>query len=392
VILLEFRAGYQCLERIAFEIPPRTWDTSGMESVRIGLIGAGVIGGAHSMVLRQIGRALPARVELVAVADPLLDHRAFFATNYGYRDTFADGFELLAQADINTAFICTPTRYHAELVHAAAARGLRIFCEKPLAMDYAEAAAMVDAVGRAGVGSQIGLVLRFSAVYAVMRDLLADPRAGRPMAVVFRDDQCFPIRGVHASAWRADRALTAGGTLIEHGVHDLDLMTWFFGPIACLRAWEQNRAGHAGIEDYMAVELEFATGLRAQLVNIWHNMIQRPSNRSLEIFCENAFIASEHDMIGPVIHQFGDGPEQVIPADEVMRRFLAMHANVPNGLRDYFGIFYLVQDLAFVDNLLGDRIPAPDIRVGLEAQRLAAAVYHAARTGEEVDVGRFKPE
>ncbi len=362
-----------------------------MDSVRIGLIGAGIIGGTHSVVLQQIGRVLGAGVQLVALADPLPERRAFFAATYGYPHTFADGFELLAKAEINTAFICTPTRYHAELVHAAAERGLHIFCEKPLAMHHAEAAGMVAAAERARVSTQIGLVLRYSAVYTVMRALIQEPTAGRPMAVVFRDDQCFPIRGVHDSAWRADRALTAGGTLIEHGVHDLDLLTWLFGPVARLRAWEQNRAGHPGVEDYMAVELEFADGLRAQLINAWHNMIQRPSNRRLEIFCDNAFVASDHDMSGSITHQLGDGAEEVMPADEVLRRFAALQPRAHDRFRDWYGISYLVQDLAFVDALLADRTPSPSLRTGLEAQRLAAAVYHAARTVAEVDVQAFHP-
>jgi len=361
-----------------------------MDSVRIGLIGAGVIGAAHSAVLQQIAGHFGTRVHLVAVADPLESQRTRCAESYGYRQRFADGRELLASADINTAFICTPTRNHAELVHAAAARGVDIFCEKPLAMSHSEAVDMVTAVERAGVRSQIGLVLRFSSVYAVMRTLVSDPRAGQPRAVVFRDDQCFPIRGVHDSPWRADRTLTAGGTLIEHGVHDLDLLTWLFGPIARLRAWEQNHAGHLGVEDYMAVEIEFAHGLRAQLVNIWHNMIERPSNRRLEIFCDNAFIASEYDMCGDLLHQVGDGPAQLMPVEEVLRRFMALQPHVVEGLRDWYGVPYLVQDLAFVEALLDDRAAAPDLRVGLEAQRLAAAVYEAARTGEEVEVGPMR--
>jgi predicted dehydrogenase len=362
-----------------------------MESLRIGVIGAGVIGAAHSAVLQQISRALAARVQLIAVADPLAERRNLFRDLYGYRQLFGGGHELIAQAAIDTLFVCTPTRYHAELVQAAAARGLHIFCEKPLAMTYREGCAMVEAVERYGVRTQIGLVLRYSAVYTVMRELLRDPRAGEPVAVVFRDDQCFPIRGMHASAWRADRALTAGGTLIEHGVHDLDLLTWFFGPVARLRAWEHNRAGHPGVEDYMAVELEFGSGLRAQLINVWHNMVQRPSNRRLEIFCDNAFVASEADMSGDLIHQLGDGPEERMRADEVLRRFVASQLHVPDALRACYGVSYLVQDLAFVEALLGDRHPTPDVHAGLEAQRLAAAAYHAAHTGEEVDVTTFQP-
>jgi UDP-N-acetyl-2-amino-2-deoxyglucuronate dehydrogenase len=361
-----------------------------VDSVRIGLIGAGVIGGTHSAVLQQISRALGARVQLVAVADPLEERCRQFTQWYGYPHSFADAASLLRNAEINTVFICVPTRDHCELLHAAAARGLHVFCEKPLAMNVAEAATMVRAAEQAGVRTQIGLVLRYSAVYTVMRELVRDARAGRPLAVLFRDDQCFPIRGVHDSPWRADRARTAGGTLVEHGVHDLDILTWFFGPIARLRAWEQNRAGHAGVEDYMAVELEFAGGLRAQLLNLWHDMIQRPSNRRLEIFSDSAFVASDYDMSGSITYQFGDGPEQILPEEEVLARFTAMQTSIPAGLGDYYRVPYLVQDLAFVTSLLGGRVPTPDIRTGLEAQRLAAAVYHAAQTGVEIDVATFQ--
>jgi predicted dehydrogenase len=121
-------------------------------------------------------------------------------------------------------------------------------------------------------------------------------------------------------------------------------------------------------------------------------MVQRPSNRRLEVFCDNAFVASEADMSGDVIHQLGDGAEQLMPADEVLRRFVATQTHVPDALRDCYGISYLVQDLAFIEALLADRSPTPDIGIGLEAQRLAAAAYHAARTGAEVDVTTFRPD
>jgi len=362
-----------------------------MDKVRIGMIGAGIIGSTHSAVLHQICQVLPDRVELVAIADTLEESRETFKTVYGYREAFADGRAVLEHPDVNTLFVCVPTHHHSAIVHAAAARGLQLFCEKPLAMSYAEGAEMVAAVERAGIRAQIGLVLRYSAVYTVMRSLMLDPAAGPPVAVWFRDDQCFPIRGLHFSAWRADRSQTAGGTLIEHGVHDLDLLTWFFGQPRRLRAWEQNRAGHRGVEDYVGVELEFENGLRAQLLNLWHDVTQRHSNRRLEIFCQQAFIASNHDMSGTVTCQFGDGPEKRLDEHEIVSRYLAHAERIPEALDSFAGVAYLMQDFAFVDALLNDRDPHPAMRVGLEAQRLAEAVYHAARTGEEVDVAAFRP-
>jgi myo-inositol 2-dehydrogenase/D-chiro-inositol 1-dehydrogenase len=361
-----------------------------MDKVRIGMLGAGIIGGTHSAVLHQICQALPERAELVAIADPLEEPREMFRALYGYREAFADGRAVLEHPDVNTLFVCVPTNRHAQAVHAAATRGLHLFCEKPLAMSHTEGVEMVAAVERAGVKAQIGLVLRYSAVYNVMRSLMLEPQAGSPVAVMFRDDQCFPIRGLHFSAWRADRKQTAGGTLIEHGVHDLDLLTWFFGRPRRLRAWEQNRAGHHGVEDYVAIELEFDGGLRAQLVNLWHDVLQRHSNRRLEIFCQTAFLASSHDMSGTVTCQFGDGEEKRLSEDDVLRRYRNIAAAVPEELSSLAGVAYLMQDLAFIDALLSDRDPHPGMRIGLEAQRLAEAVYHAARTGEEIELAAFR--
>ncbi len=361
-----------------------------MQQLRIGLVGAGFIGGTHSIMLRQIADALgEERVRLEAVADPDPEARRRFAEHFRYARTFADDDSLLREADINTLFVCTPTRHHAALVEKAAARGLHLFCEKPLAMSLAEARRMAAQVSAAGIHTQIGLVLRYSAVYTHMDHLIRRPEMGTPMAVVFRDDQCFPIRGVHNSTWRADRSLTAGGTMIEHGVHDIDLMTWMFGPIARLRAWEQNRAGHPGVEDYMAVEIEFASGLRAQLMNLWHNIVSRPSNRRLEVFCENGFVASDHDMVGPVLRQVGAGEEELVTADEVVRHFVATLGRGDHPLSNWFAVGYMLQDLSFVEALLEDRPPAPDLRAGVEAQRLVEAIYHSARSGEDVEVAQF---
>jgi len=363
-----------------------------VQELRIGLVGAGLIGGTHALVLRQIAdSAHPGRVRLAAVADPAPEQRALFRERFGFEREYADGAALLRDADVDAVFVCTPTRFHAADFHAAVDRKLAVFCEKPLAMSWREGREMVEHAESARVPTQIGLVLRYSSVYSVMREELRRAEMGEPMAVMLRDDQCFPIRGLHHTAWRKDRSLSAGGTMIEHGVHDIDLMTWMFGPIARLRAWEQNRAGHPGIEDYVAVELEFASGLRAQVVNLWHDVVQRHSNRRLEVFCRNGFLASEHDMAGSFDVQVGDGHEQRVSADEVLARFVALVGREGHPMASWFGIAYLLQDLCFVDALLDGRPPGPDLRVGLEATRLVEAIYHSARAGVEVDVAAFEP-
>ena len=79
--------------------------------------------------------------------------------------------------------------------------------------------------------SQSGLVLRSAPVFRELRDLVQGGTLGAPMAAVFRDDQYFPIQGTYASQWRADVAQAGGGCLIEHSIHDLDILRFCFGDV-----------------------------------------------------------------------------------------------------------------------------------------------------------------
>ena len=70
-----------------------------------------------------------------------------------------------------------------------------VFCEKPLSVDLAGAAAMADLLRGSGLVHQVGLILRRSPAFLLLKDLVADPASGRVMSVVFRDDQYIPMQG-----------------------------------------------------------------------------------------------------------------------------------------------------------------------------------------------------
>ena len=64
------------------------------------------------------------------------------------------------------------------------------------------------------------------------------------MAAIFRDDQYFPIQGTYASQWRADVTQAGGGCLIEHSIHDVDILRFCFGEVDELSARTANFSGH----------------------------------------------------------------------------------------------------------------------------------------------------
>jgi predicted dehydrogenase len=342
------------------------------------------------MMLRQVANRTEQSVRVVAVAD--LSHAAAerLAARWPDARALESADEIIADPSIDAVWICTPTAMHRQICIAAARAGKHIFCEKPLAMTSAEAAEMGAAIDASGVLSQVGLVMRFSPVYNVMADMFREPGAGRMLSATMRDDQDFPTRGAHASAWRNDPSLTAGGTLIEHSVHDFDLMTWMFGPVASLFCRTRNLNGADGVEDFGATEFEFAGGFHGQLTSIWHRMIARASNRRLEVFSENLFAASDFDTLGPIIFQRGAAPkEESIDASEVMARFtekILRERPYLAPIKDYFAIPYAIEDAIFVAALKGVCKPDPPFHAGVAAQRLVEAAYQSAKTGTPVQL------
>ena len=79
-------------------------------------------------------------------------------------------------------------------------------------------------------------------------------------------------------------------------MHDIDMFTWLFGPMARLYCTTRNLNGAAGIEDVGLIQFEFARGFHGQLTSIWHNVSQRASNRRMEILCEKVMIAIDDDV------------------------------------------------------------------------------------------------
>ena len=353
--------------------------------IRVGIIGGGMIGKIHSLMLRRVADRTDASVRVVAIADRQATVAESLASRWPGARAVTTPEEVIADDSVDAVWICTPTAMHRAICIAAARAGKHIFCEKPVGMSVAEASEMAEAIKSAGVLCQVGLVLRFSPVYTVIRAMVSEHSAGPTMTVTVRDDQHFPTRGIHNTEWRNDPSLTAGGALIEHSVHDFDVLTWMFGPVSQVFCRTRNLKGAGAIEDFGVTQMQFAAGFHGQLTSVWHSMGGRPSNRRMEIFAENLFIGCEHDANGPIVVQRGDSESpEVVSEDEVMDRFAQIIlARRPylSPLQDSFAIPYALEDAAFVSAIRGECSVDPAFEEGVKVQRLVEAAYESARTG-----------
>jgi len=337
---------------------------------RIGFLGAGLIATYHSKSLRYCG----APVERVGVYDTDPRRASSFADASGHT-AMAGEDEVLDTCD--AVYICTWTSEHLRQVEKATARGLAIFCEKPLAFDLATAQKMAALVDEAGVVNQVGLVLHRSPAYLWARQLIDDDAAGQVMGIVFRDDQYIPTQGMYGSTWRSDRTLAGSGALLEHSIHDVDMLRFLIGEIERVSAHTTNFHGHDGIEDVATSTIRFENGALGTLASIWHDNLARPNSRRVEIFCTRRHIVIEgDDWFGPVSWTDTDGQSQTLGDDQLSDAVVAIRDGSDN------------PDAEFIRSVTEGTPASPDFADAVKAHRIVDAMYRSAEGGgASIEIG-----
>ena len=343
-------------------------------TLAIGFLGAGFISRTHRFFLRHC----PVAHRVVAVHDPDVERARTLAERCD-ADVVATEDELLDRVDV--VFVTAWTSEHERLVAAAAAHDVAVFCEKPLGLDAVQAQRMVDVVESAGVPNQVGLVLRALPQFVYARHLLADERAGRPMTVAFRDDQFLPVQGYYESTWRTDPVRCGRGTLLEHSIHDVDILGFLLGDVESVSGVVRELHGHPMIDDLAVARLEFAGGAVASLTSIWHDLVDRPSLRHVEVFCERLQITLDGTPEGTLSWQFAGEPRHALQGDELFAACLdADLVRVGDRLATRGGVM-LNALTPFLESIV-DGAPSPlPFREALTAHRLVDAIYASADAG-----------
>jgi predicted dehydrogenase len=157
------------------------------------------------------------------------------------------------------------------------------------------------------------------------------------------------------------------GVLLEHSIHDLDMIEQLVGPVRSLVANTREVHRFTGIEDVALVSFESESGATGSLVSVWHDMSERRENRRVEIICERLWCALDgHYHSGPVYWQWtGEKPASV--AGSALR-----HAALSTGLQTDD------EDAAFASAVMNSRDATPTVLDALRAHRLVDAAYRSA--------------
>jgi predicted dehydrogenase len=215
--------------------------------------------------------------------------------------------------------------------------------------------------------------MRYSSALYWLRHLISQrERSGRVLAVSIRSDQYLPIYGAYGSTWRTDLEKAGGGVLLEHSIHDLDMIEQLVGPVRSLAANTREVHGFAGIEDVALVSFESESGAMGSLVSVWHDMNERPENRRIEVLCERLWCALDgYYHTGPVSWQWtGDKPASLAGSD---LKDIALHKGLQTDN----------EDAAFASAVLSSREATPNVLDAARAHRLVDAAYRSERKGGE---------
>lgn len=171
----------------------------------------------------------------------------------------------LKHSDIHALSLCTPNGQHAEQTIAAAKAGKHVMVEKPLALNPADADAMIAACEQANVTLAVMLQRRGEVLFqkvqqAVAAGDLGALRMGLISMPYFRGDAYY-----QQAAWRGTWALDGGGVLINQGIHLLDLLVWYFGDPVNVHAHGGTLEHTIEVEDTLVGVLEFASGAKATI-------------------------------------------------------------------------------------------------------------------------------
>jgi 1,5-anhydro-D-fructose reductase (1,5-anhydro-D-mannitol-forming) len=228
-----------------------------LSGVRWGLIGASTI--AREWMIEAI-RAAEGEVVAVMSSDPERAKR--FADENGIA-TATTSLETLLGSGIDAAYVSTTNEHHCSQTLAAAAAGKHVLCEKPLALDLADARRMVAACKAAGVQMGTNHHLRNAATHRALRDAIKAGRIGRPLfARVFHAVYLPP----HLQGWRIRMPAAGAGVIMDITVHDADTLRFVLDdePVEVVAMAQSSGMAAAGIEDGVMGAVRFRSGLIAQ--------------------------------------------------------------------------------------------------------------------------------
>ena len=332
------------------------------QGLRWGLIGASTIASEHMISAMRANGG-----EVVAVLSGDKARGQSFAQKHSITRATTELAALVESPDIDAVYISTTNDLHRDQMMAAAKAGLHVLCEKPLALNLADARAMVATAKAHAVVMATNHHLRNAATHRAMHEAIAKGRIGKPLfARVFHAVYLPP----HLQGWRITTPGAGGGVILDITVHDADTLRFVLGdePVSVSAMTMKGGMGTAGLEDGVMGVVRFQGGALAQFHDAFTT---RYATTGFEVHGE------EGSLIGT------DCMTQQ-PKGEVVLRDARGAAALPLTHEN----LYQRSVRLFQNAVAGEGSPAATGGDGVLSLAMALATQEAARTGHETAIDR----
>lgn len=219
---------------------------------RIGMVGTGGMSSLHTGSLKKLGN-----VQVAAVCSRMMKSAEEFAEKHGMA-AYDDFGEMIEKEALHAVFICIPPYAHADEVEKAAAKGIHVFLEKPIALTMERAQSMVNAVKQYHVKTQVGYHCRFGGAVKELKRRIENGEAGRPVLFTGK----YECNSLHSTWWRDHTK--SGSQVLEQAIHTYDMSAYLFGPPQTVCGFMDNlcHKNHADytVEDVSASVIRYANG------------------------------------------------------------------------------------------------------------------------------------
>jgi UDP-N-acetyl-2-amino-2-deoxyglucuronate dehydrogenase len=340
-----------------------------------GIVGTGMIAAVHAEAIA----ALPGAA-LVAVTDVAAPAAAAFADARGCAAE-PDLDALLARPDVDVVSVCAPSGLHAEIGIRAAKAGKHLVVEKPIDVTLEAADRLIEAAHAAGVALTVISQHRFDPGLIEAKRLLDEGALGR-LVLGEASTKWYRSQAYYESAaWRGTPAMD-GGSLMNQGIHYVDLLRWCMGPVTEVTAMCATQTHEIEVEDTSVAALKFSSGAVGTIVAstaVFPGLAQR-----LEISGTDGTLTIEDGAI--VRRAFGrEADEADEPGGGPAAAATAGTGSNPAAVGATSHAAQIADLLAAVQER-GE--PAVSGESGRAALEIICAVYESARTGRPVSLGR----
>ncbi|WP_406313652.1 Gfo/Idh/MocA family oxidoreductase [Streptosporangium sp. NBC_01639] len=330
-----------------------------MTELRLGLIGAGAVGVLHADASLRVPGL---RVGAVCDVNPEAAHRV--AAPHGV-PVHADHRDLIASGEVDAVVVNTPHALHTAIVCDAAAAGLHVLVEKPMATSLADCDLMIDACAAAGVRLAVGHIQRFLPDKVAAMTALAAGEIGETL--MMSDRRGSDYRPGSRPGWFLDPEIAGGGVFINIGAHTVDRLVWLSGRrVERVEASLSSSLDGSSVETDVLARLVLSGGLTAQVTV---TSTGPPAPHDEVVVVGETGVLSISSQTGTALHRDGVTTWLHRPGgDDVPAAFAAQLADFADAVRD-------------------GREPAVTGAHGRDVLEVVLAAYASAASGAPVRVG-----